>query len=387
MKSINYRELKRRVELDGLKKTTEHLSEAIDTRQIRPEEFSLRDLAEALIPDGLKWVRSLDPCGENALLEGEGVESSAFLNITGRIISTKIREAYEQEAFKASKLVSIISSRLSRERIPGIGRIQGGVTEVAEGMPYPNAGFSEEYVDTPETAKHGLIVPVTREAIFFDQTGLILKRASEVGEILGADREKRILDMILGLTNTYSLNGNSFNTYYESSESSPWVNKLPGNELSDWRNVDAAEQLFATMCDDSTGLPLLMNPNTVLVMPGKRFTAAQIFYPGNSAWSNSDGTQKVAMSNLFGDYALQTSAYAYQRLISSGISADAAAKYWFMGDFKKAFAYVENWGLTVSRSVSSGEANFTQDILVRFKASERGVPAVLDPRCVVCCTG
>jgi len=48
---------------------------------------------------------------------------------------------------------------------------------------------------------------------------------------------------------------------------------------------------------------------------------------------------------------------------------------------------VENWGLTVSRSVSSGEANFTQDILVRFKASERGVPAVLDPRCVVCCTG
>ena len=32
MKAINYRELKRRVELDGMKKTTEHLSEAIGIR-------------------------------------------------------------------------------------------------------------------------------------------------------------------------------------------------------------------------------------------------------------------------------------------------------------------------------------------------------------------
>lgn len=387
MKNINYRELKRRVDLDGLKKTTEHLSEAIETRQIRPEEFSFRDLAEALIPDGLEWVRSLEPCEGRSLMESEGVESSAFLNITGQIIGAKIREAYEQEAFKASKLVSIISSKLSRERIPGIGRIKGGATEVAEGMPYPNAGFSEEYVDTPETTKHGLIVPVTREAIFFDQTGLILKRAGEVGEILGADREKRILDMILGITNTYSLNGVSFNTYYESSDASPWVNKLSGNELKDWRNVDAAEQLFAAMCDDATGLPILVSPDSVLVMPGKRFTAAQVFCPGYSTWANSDGTQKISSANLFGDYSLQNSAYAYQRLIANGISAEEAAKYWFIGNFKKAFAYVENWGLTVSRSAASGEANFTQDILVRFKASERGVPAVLDPRCVVCCTG
>ena len=46
MRSINCRELKRRVELDGLQKTTEHLAEAIESRQLRPEEFSLRDLAD-----------------------------------------------------------------------------------------------------------------------------------------------------------------------------------------------------------------------------------------------------------------------------------------------------------------------------------------------------
>lgn len=387
MKSINYRELKRRVELDGLKKTTEHLTEAIDNRQLLPEDFSLRDLAEALIPDGNEWVRALDPCCAMSLTESEGVDSTAFMNVTGRIISAKIRESYEHESFAASKLISTIPSRLSRERIPGVSRINSDAMQVQEGMPYPNAGVAEEYIDTPETSKHGLIVPVTREAVFFDQTGLVLKRASEVGEILGANREKRILDVILGVTNTYSLNGTAYNTYYAASDNGPWVNKLTANELEDWSDVDAAEQLFNAMCDDATGDPILMNPNTVLLMPGKRFAAAQVFYPGNVSLSNASRTQEVSLKNLLGDYRVETSAYAYRRLISSGVAAADAAKYWFIGDFRRAFAYVENWGLTVSRSSAYSEASFSQDILVRYKASERGVPAVLDPRCVVCCTG
>ncbi len=387
MKSINYRELKRRVELDGLKKTTEHLTEAIDNRQLLPEDFSLRDLAEALIPDGSEWVRTLDPCGALSLTESEGVDSTAFMNVTGRIISAKIRESYEHESFVASKLISAIPSRLSRERIPGVSRINSDAMQVQEGMPYPNAGVAEEYVDTPETSKHGLIVPVTREAVFFDLTGLVLKRASEVGEILGANREKRILDVILGVTNTYSLNGTAYNTYYAASDNGPWVNKLTANELEDWSDVDAAEQLFNAMCDDATGDPILMNPNTVLLMPGKRFAAAQVFYPGNVSLSNASRTQEVSLKNLLGDYRVESSAYAYRRLISSGVAATDATKYWFIGDFRRAFAYVENWGLTVSRSSAYSEASFSQDILVRYKASERGVPAVLDPRCVVCCTG
>lgn len=390
MKTINYRELKRRVDLDGLQKTTTHLTEAIESRQLLPEDFSLRDLAEALVPDGLEWVRTFDPCNGTALTESDGVDSTAFLNITGRIVGSKIRESYEQEAFKASKLVSVLPSRLSRERIPGVTRIAAGESmEVAEGMKYPNAGFGEEYIDTPETTKHGLIVPVTREAIFFDQTGLVLKRASEVGEILGADREKRILDVILGLSNTYLKNGTSYNTYYAAADSGPWTNKLTGNELVDWTDVDAAEQLFAAMCDDVTNDPILMNPNTVLIMPGKRFAAAQIFYPGSVTYTTAigAGNSQATIPNILGTYDVQSSAYAYRRLIASGVSAANAANYWFIGDFKRAFAYIENWGLTVSRSSTTGEASFSQDILVRYKASERGVPAVLDPRCVVCCTG
>lgn len=389
MKTINYRELKRRVELDGTRKTTEHLTEAIETKQLKPEDFSFRDLAEALVPEGVEWVRAMDPCSGSAVLESEAVDSSAFLNVAGQIVHAKILESYNHQAFVASRLVSVIPSRLSRERIPGVGKINSAAMEVHEGMPYPNAGFGEEYVDTPETTKHGLIVPVTREAIFFDQTGLILRRAAEVGEILGADREKRILDTVLGITNSYSQNGTSYNTYYASSDSGPWVNKLTGNALEDWQNVDAAEQLFADMLDPNTQDPILLHSNTVLVMPGNRYTASRIFLNNEVTWTsgNGNGDHTVTMANPLSHYQILDSAFAYRRLLANNITAANAAKYWYIGDFRRAFAYLENWGMTVTRSSRFSEADFTQDILVRFKASERGTPAILDPRCVIACTG
>lgn len=58
-----------------------------------------------------------------------------------------------------------------------------------------------------------------------------------------------------------------------------------------------------------------------------------------------------------------------------------------MGDFQKAFAYMENWPITVAQSPQNSEADFNSDILVRFKASERGAAAVINPRYVVKCTG
>jgi hypothetical protein len=59
--TIKYRELRRRFDLDGAERTVQHLSEALRERHLRPEDFSLRDLAEALVPDGREWVRLLDP--------------------------------------------------------------------------------------------------------------------------------------------------------------------------------------------------------------------------------------------------------------------------------------------------------------------------------------
>ncbi len=378
---LKYRELKRRYTLDGPQKTITHLSEALREGHLRPEDFSLRDLAEGLVPDGGEWVRNLDPRsggGTQILESADGVDVTAFLNITGQLIYSKIMDAYRQEAFVVSKLVDTIPTRLDGEKIPGIARIEDRVTDIPPGMPYPHLGFGEDYIETPSTTKRGLIVPVTREAIFFDRTHLVLSRAAEVGEVLGLNKEKRILDLVLGTANNYKWKGSSYATYQTAA---PWINVKSGNELVDWTDVDAAEQLFADMLDPNTGEPVLIRATHVLVMPAYRHAAHRIFNASEIDYTSAATVTRAA--NPLGNYVVRESRLAYRRIVASGQTAANAKKWWFIGDFKRAFAYMENWPLTVSQAPRHSEAEFNNDIVARFKASERGAAAVLNPRFVV----
>lgn len=385
--SLNYRELKRRYELDGADRTVEHLSESLREGHLRAEDFSLRDLAESLVPDGRHWVRMLDPRASgnvNVMESAEGVDVSAFLNITGQVIYSKILESYNQESFVVSKLVQHIPTRLDGEKIPGVGKIADQVDVVEPGMPYPSLGFGEDYIETPSTSKRGFIVPVTKEAIFFDRTHLVLSRAAEVGEVLGLNKEKRLVDLAVGLTNNYKSKGQSYDSY---STSGSWINELSGNELVDWTNVDAAEQLFAEMSDPVTGEPILVHGTTVLVMPAYRHAAHRVFNAAEITYAGAGSSTATTAANPLGNYRVEESRLAYRRIVANGELAEDARKWWFIGDFRKAFAYMENWPITVTQAPVNSEADFSNDIVLRFKASERGAAAVLNPRYVVKCTG
>lgn len=385
MSQLNYRELKKRYDSDGAEKTVSHLSEALNKKHLCPEDFSLRDLAESLMPDGREWVRSLDPrAGGVAIREADGVDVSAFQSITSQVIHAKILEAYQQEAFVVSRLIENVPTRLDGEKIPGATRISDSVDEVGPGMPYPNLGFGEDYIETPSTTKRGFIVPVTKEAIFFDRTNLVLKRAAEVGEVLGLNKEKRLLDLLVGVTNNYNSNGVAYDTYQSAS---PWANVLSGNELVDWTSVDAAEQLLAEILDPATGEPVLLSGTNVLVMPAYRHAAHRVFNAAEIHYAASGAATSTIAANPLGNYQVNESRLAYRRVVASGVAAADAKKWWFIGDFKRAFAYMENWPITVTQAPLGSEADFTNDIVLRFKASERGAAAVLNPRYVVKCTG
>lgn len=387
MKTINCKELRKRFELDGPEKTVDHLTEALQNGDLKPEDFSLRDLAEGLIPDGSTKLREIDPrSGRNfSLLEGNG-ESNAFLNVAGAVIETKILESYNADVFALSKLISTIPTRFDGEKIHG-GMLPDGASEIAAGEAYPTVGFGEDYIETPNTTKRGLIVPVTKEAIFFDRTHHVLNRAAEVGEALALNKEKRILDLVLGITNSYKFNGIAKNTYYSGANGDPWKNILAGNTLEDWTDIDKAENMLGEQTDPTTGETLLVEPDTVLVMPQYRHIAHRLFYASEVSYSDTDSTAVSAIPNPFSKYKLVSSRLAFNRLKTVEPALTNPEKYWFIGNFAKAFAYMENWPITVAQSSSGSEADFSQDIVVRFKASERGTPAVLNPRYVAKCTG
>ena len=397
--SINYRELKRRVDLDGVDRTVAHLTEAIADKHLKADDFSLKALAENLIVNGQGDVvgsdvlkECFDPQGPKkpmALLEAAGaVSTTSFSNLTGQIIYSKLLDAYMGEEFVFSRMIPTIQTSLDGEKIAGVSQIGDQAAIVGENQSYPLAGVGEDYIETPHTIKRGMIVPVSREAVFFDRTGLVLRRAGEVGEFLGLNKEKRIIDCIIDQNTTagrYKWRGTSYATYATSGGHGA-VNKKTSNELFDWTDIDAAEQLFANITDPNTGEPIMVMADTVIVCPQKFNAATMALRAQNvslqaGGFATSGNLYRTDSANPIGSGPFSnTYKIATSRLLPTRLAADND---WFLGNPAKAFAYMENWPVTVTQAPSNSEMEFNNDIMYRFKASERGAAATIDPRYMV----
>jgi hypothetical protein len=385
---INARELRQKYQLLGPKETCRRLTEALREGHLKPSDFSLRDMAEELVTDGREWVRTLDPRYGVSVLENTGaVDTTTFLNITGQLLINSVLDAYNNPAYSISALFPRVSTRLSGERIPGIGQIGDKAESVKEGMPFPHVGLGEDYIDTPVTDKKGLILPVTKEAIFFDRTGLLLERAQEVGDSLRLNEEKQCVDVLIGATNNYKWKGTSYNTYQAST---PWANLLSGAsyDLADWTDIDEAEQLFANMLDPNTSEPIAIMAPTLVATPARKHAVNRILNATEVRYTVSGAPVETLAGNPISGINGITNPWVYSRLQSQlSVSAANSKATWFLGDFAKAFAIMENWAVTVVQAPQNSEAEFNQDIVARFKASSRNVAIAKNPRFVVKVTG
>ena len=258
-------------------------------------------------------------------------------------------------------------------------------------MPYPSLGFAEDYIDTPQTTKRGFIVPVTKEAIFFDRTHLILQRAAEVGEVLGLNKEKRLLDLLIGATNNYKWKGAAYNTYSNAGTGVGPRRQLGQRDDRGTGRLDRRGRRRAA---------LRRHPRSehgrAGADPGDHRAGDAGLSPRRAPHLQRGGNQ-LHRRRQCDDHRWPPIRWATTRwsragwptagCIAAGHAADDAKKWWFIGDFRKAFAYMENWPITVTQSPPNSEAEFNQDIVVRFKASERGAAAVINPRYVVKSTG
>ena len=132
---------------------------------------------------------------------------------------------------------------------------------------------------------------------------------------------------------------------------------------------------------------MLVSTNNVLVAPAYRHAAHRVFNATDITYTAASSTTATSAANPLGSYTVDESRLMYRRIIASGVAAATAKKWWFVGDFRRAFAYMENWPITVTQSPVNSEAEFNNDVVVRFKASERGAAAVINPRYVVKNTG
>lgn len=394
----------------------------LQNRGVRPEQFSIRDLAEAVI--GESWSAWFDPsqmgrlakfnrqhsmtentqAGRRSLLEagGAGVDPTSFLNINtftalvGGLVEVKILESYQNPAFIADKIAPAEPTKLSGQKIIGLTQMGDRAKKRLPGQPHERAHFSERWVETPETEETALAVDVNKETVFSDLTGNILNAAADVGKELGYRKELRVLDVFAGINNsTYKYNGTVYNTYVTSSTLG-YLNDF-SNPLLDWTSINAVMMKFKDMADPHTAKRILTQPNLIVCNPGNLATmqlvlgatsterrSAPVGFTQSSA--NSLNISSTGSNPFNGQFEVVTSPLLDQRCTDAdglALSQANADQYFWVLESGKPFRYMQNYPLTVTPSSPNQYEMLDRGIIATYFANERGIPAVYDPHYIV----
>jgi hypothetical protein len=350
--------------------------------KIKSSDLSILDIAEATLgKNGMNAMRNADEDMVFATVKEatSPVSLRSFTNITQLLVQEGVVTAYTAPEFIGSQLVTEETSREDNVQIPGLKPIDDDMLVVPEGEEFPSVKFGEDYISTPKSQKRGGKIGVTREMIFFDRTGQVNELASSLGNRLGTNKEKRILRVVLGLDNSFSRNGTARNTYVASAD--PRINKIASNALVDWTDLDAVNNLFLGMTDDRTvGEPIQVTPDTLLVSPFKMWTARQIINATEIRNTTGSTIQTLSANPVSGAVKnVLTSQWLDWLLVKEGgVSAANAKDYWHFGQPKKAFAYRTLFPLTV-RQAQNDQEEFERDVMLRYRADERGVAYIKAP--------
>lgn len=366
----------------------EELKARFESGKLKADDISILDIAHATLgAEGvLSMMKDSDNRGslERLKEEVDPVNLSAFNQITELLVLQGVVEGYRKPEFIGDSLVSHESSKEDNTREPGIDPIGDDAMVVNEGEEFPDVKFGQDWIDIPRSVKRGMKIGLTREMVHFDRTGKVLEAAREVGYRVGANKEKRILSTVLGITNNFKRKGVARNTYVATGSGDPRVNMLAGNPLIDWTDIDAVNQLFVGMVDDRTPAPepIAVVADTILVSPSRLLTARQILNATEvREVTNASNRTTIAANPLSGMPMTLLSSVWFDWVLTNlgGVSAANARDYWYMGEFKRAFMYRTIFPLQVRAAPANNPADFERDVIAQFRADERGTPYIRAP--------
>lgn len=389
-------------------------SQGREMPRLRPETLmeggagGLRDLTEGIL--GESWHTKLNPGmarkvalleSERSLLEaGTGpvvatdfIDVNAWTIVTSGLFEVSLLEAWQNPDYISDKLMPPEPTKtFGGKKVIGTGRV-GDVAEPRKpGMPTKRVQFGERWIQTPETQENALSIEVTQEAIYLDLTGEISKQAGDIGDWLRWRKEIRCIDTFIGVVNTYSYNGTSYNTYLSNGF---YNNSLTGQELLHWTQWQTVLLTFRDMQDPTTGTRVRIKPNAVLVNLEKLATARQVFAPSTQVEyrdipGSTTNPQYIRKSDnpYPGEVEIITSPLVYQRCTDASglnLSATNAGKIWWAFESGKSgpMRYMQNWPLRTQTAAPNQLDMIDRGIVMFLKADERGVPSVWEPRKVV----
>lgn len=371
----NSRELCRQL---GAERYTAHLREALRSGKTSPRKVDLECEFDAIL--GPYWKRKLT--------ESSDLLASDFpyaLAVGREVVDAAIREAFEATPTPVHRLIP--------ERTVTGPAIEGGWEHLVTSFSHHVSSVVEEYQEgvTQALAEFAIMRPkikyrhryvtLTKEMRLRDDLNTITDSAARIGEEMAYEAELDCLKLLLGIENTYqdSVNG-AVDTFQAST---PWVNRLSGNDLVDYTDLDAIRNLLAKMAHPVSKKPLGLQwrMKHLLVMP-QRYTQARNIIMANEVTMVTDTETKEAKAgnpylNQFEMFA--DSQIAFDLLTEDGVSESNAAKYALCGDFSLALKRAVAEPLTVAQSVGS----IDRRIDVRWDATWAYAHYVVMPQAII----
>lgn len=364
------------------------LREAITESKLDCKNFSIKKLfAECFGWGELNHCASVNDLNFTELRESAGaVSTAAFQNISGQIVYGMVLEKYQAPEFVVTKAIPERQGNVSGlEKIAGITPIGDETGEVGEGQNYPLMGVGENWIYFIEPKKKGGIVPLTKEAVFYDRTGQLVDMAGDVGYSYGQMLEKAAVDCVIDenvTTHRYNWRGTVIATYGDNSGTHTWDNLAATNALVDWTDIEAANQLLRTMTDPFTGEPILFPPTHLFVPTGLEWTARRILTastirvttPGFATTNNPNQTEA---GNPVATLGLQLVTTPYMEF---RMGTDTS---WYIGNPTRAFVRNVHWPMQVDQIPANNTDEFTKDIVMQFKVSGKQNFQTKEPRAMV----
>lgn len=289
----------------------------------------------------------------------ENLTSSAFPNISGEIISKVMIDAYEAFPKNGDKLVRTVPSKLKISRVAGWTAF-GAVERVGERQEFPELAPMDEKSQTINNYKHGGLLSLTKEDIFFDQSGQLIDRASQVGEEAARKRE----ELIFAAVSDPGGNSLSGADLYASGNS----NRLTTNPLgtTGWETVRT--NLLKKKDEKNKPIWVFGDRPFMVVPPALLNTAEKL---GKNEYGDL-GTANLDVNLARGQFDVIVNPYW---------TADDTT--WWYGAFKRQFRWEEVWPVEVFMRVGQdSEDGFKKDIVQQHKCSFFGGAGAIDTKYV-----